>query len=477
MKQNLKNELIQLKGMTCINCEHRIETALKNIKGIVHAKANYTNNTVYITYDANVINFSRIQKVMEETGYQIIKTNEKVHDKNKYVQIAGILLLILALQTIIGRIGGFQIFNYFPRATEGMAYGMLFIIGVLTSVHCIAMCGGINLSQCASYTVNFTKRSKLSDFKPSFLYNLGRIISYTVIGGIVGSLGSVVSLSGTGKGIITLIAGGFMIIMGLNMLNIFPWLRNINPHMPKFFALKINEQKKSNRPLYIGLLNGLMPCGPLQAMQIYALSTGSPIKGAISMFLFSLGTVPLMFCFGAASSILTKKFTGKMMTFSAVLVIFLGICMFQNGMVLSGYSMPFGSKISNRISELFKTQESTTATAEIVDGQQLVTTTLSSRGYEPITVQTGIPVKWTIQANSSSINGCNNEIIIPEYEIQKELVPGDNVIEFTPKESGTISYSCWMGMIRSQIFVYDNLDDQSQVLPKADTSQLPSCCN
>ncbi|RDU22015.1 urease accessory protein UreH domain-containing protein [Anaerosacchariphilus polymeriproducens] len=477
MKQNIKNELLQIEGMTCINCEHRIETALKNTKGIVNAKADYTKNTVYVTYDANVINLNNIRKVIEDAGYQIIKTNEKVNYKNKYIQVAGILLLILALQTIIGRMGGFQIFNYFPQATEGMGYGMLFIIGLLTSVHCIAMCGGINLSQCASYKVNTTKKN---DLRPSFLYNLGRIISYTVIGGIVGSLGSVVSLSGTGKGIITLLAGGFMIIMGLNMLNVFPWLRKINPHMPKFFAIKINEQKKSNSPLYIGLLNGLMPCGPLQAMQIYALSTGSPIKGAISMLLFSLGTVPLMFGFGALSSILTKKFTSKMMTISSILVILLGISMFQSGMALSGYAMPLSTKISNNLkstSELFSDEKSTSATAEIVDGQQLVTTTLSSGSYEPITVQTGIPVKWTIKADANSINGCNNEIIIPEYNIQKELVPGENIIEFTPKESGTIPYSCWMGMIRSQISVYDNLEDQSQPLPQADTSQLPSCCN
>ena len=221
---------------------------------------------------------------------------------------------------IINRFGGFSIFNAFPQAEEGMGYGMLFVIGLLTSIHCVAMCGGINLSQCVPQQAA-TNGGKFAALRPSILYNLGRVISYTVVGGIVGALGSVVSFSGTAKGIVQLAAGIFMVIMGLNMLNIFPWLRKLNPRMPKIFARKINEQKSSKSPLYVGLLNGLMPCGPLQAMQLYALSTGNPFKGALSMFLFSLGTVPLMFGMGALSSILSKKFTGKMMTTSAVLVV------------------------------------------------------------------------------------------------------------------------------------------------------------
>jgi sulfite exporter TauE/SafE len=63
------------------------------------------------------------------------------------------------------------------------------------------------------------------------------------------------------------------------------------PRIPRVFAEKIDKKKDGKGPLYVGLLNGLMPCGPLQAMQLYALSTGDPVKGALSMLVFSLGTV------------------------------------------------------------------------------------------------------------------------------------------------------------------------------------------
>jgi plastocyanin domain-containing protein len=131
-------------------------------------------------------------------------------------------------------------------------------------------------------------------------------------------------------------------------------------------------------------------------------------------------------------------------------VVILGILMLSNGFALAGIAapgIPNGSSGQGSTSQI--------ATAVLEDGVQVVNTNLSSRGYEPIQVQAGIPVKWNMVAESSDINGCNNVLIIPEYGIEKQLQPGDNIIEFTPEEEGTIPFSCWMGMIRSQIIVGD----------------------
>jgi len=319
-----------------------------------------------------------------------------------------------------------------------MGYAAVFVIGLLTSIHCIGMCGGISLSQC----VGAGGANSIERMRPSFLYNMGRIASYTAIGGIVGALGSLISFTGMMRGAVALFAGIFMIIMGLNMLNLFPWLRRFNLRMPKFIAGNI--QGKSNSPLFIGILNGFMPCGPLQAMQLYALSTGSPIQGAISMFLFALGTSPLLFGFGAVSSLLSKKFTAKMMMVSAALVIVLGIGMFNTGLSMSGF-LGIG------------TQRDSAGGFEpvIVDGYQVVDIEVSRRAYAPITVKKDIPVKFNLHAEADNINGCNNAIIIPKYDIHMPINPGDNIVEFTPTEAGVVPYSCWMNMIRSSITVVD----------------------
>jgi len=458
MEKRLISKILRIEGMSCTNCENRIENALKKLDGVVKVKAVYSSSNVYITYDANVIRLERIIRAIEEQDYTVMDkpetesvtgTNAKKAAGGRISagRLLGIGIILLAFYLVIEKTAGF---NFIPEINQSMGYGILFVVGFLTSLHCIAMCGGINLSQCVSYRADDGDYGRLSKIKPGLLYNCGRVVSYTVIGGIAGALGTVIGFSGTARGIVAVAAGIFMVIMGLNMLNVFPRLRKLNPRMPKIFGEKIYSGRGKYGPLFVGLLNGLMPCGPLQAMQIYALGTGSFTAGALSMFMFSIGTVPLMFGFGAVSSIIGRKFTHKMMKLSAVLVIVLGVVMANRGLALSGLSIPyfsFGTGSSSQVSGV----------ARVQDGVQTVTTRLSPGRYEPITVQKGVPVKWVIQARKDDINGCNNEIVIPEFKVRKKLKTGENIIEFTPAETGTFVYSCWMGMIRSRITVVDDI--------------------
>jgi len=458
MEQRLVRKILQIDGMTCSGCEMRIENALKKLEGVVEVKAVFINSNVYITYNANIIKLEQIIQTIEKLDYQVMNKpgaefvaepdfKEESGVKMPINQLLGIGIIFLAFFVIIGSTG----FNLVPEINQSMGYGILFLVGLMTSLHCIAMCGGINLSQCVSYKADEDSPGKFSKLMPSLLYNGGRVLSYTIIGGIVGALGSVISFSGAARGIVAVICGVFMVITGLNMLNIFPWLRKLNPRLPKIFGSKIYNGRNRYGPFYVGLLNGLMPCGPLQAMQLYALGTGSFTAGALSMFMFSIGTVPLMFGLGALSSILSGKFTHKMMKISAVLVIALGIVMANRGLALSGFSLTSDPLVSGN------TQGSNIATVQ--NGIQIVRTKLEPGRYEPIVVQKGIPVKWTIQAQKSDINGCNNEIVIPKFKKSKKLEAGDNVIEFTPTETGTFPYSCWMGMIRSKITVVDDINN------------------
>jgi sulfite exporter TauE/SafE len=380
-------------------------------------------------------------------------------------QILGAGIIIFAVYFVIKSTVGF---NFIPQVDKSVGYGMLFVVGLLTSLHCIAMCGGINLSQCvrksetASGVAGANREiespgkpgveSKFAKFRPSFLYNSGRVISYTIIGGLVGALGSVISFSGSAKGIVAIIGGCFMVIIGVNMLDIFPWLRRFKISTPKFLGNKIYSSAGKRGPFIIGLLNGLMPCGPLQTMQLYALGTGSFLAGASSMFLFSMGTVPLMFGFGALSSLLSSKFTHRMLKVSAVLVIVLGLTMVSRGLSLSGVTLAATNPLAGNPSNV----------AKIQGGVQEVTTTIESGKYQPFIVQQGIPVRWIIKAKAEDLNGCNNPVTIPKYNIQKRLVPGDNLIEFTPTEAGNITYTCWMGMISSNIKVVPDLTQVSQ---------------
>ena len=443
----ISTEKLNVHGMTCVSCERRIENILNDERGIFKCKSSYSKGSVKVTYDNESIGLTTIIEIIENLDYKIVDKKNPIEKNDNYLKYAGIGIIIISLYIIIDRVGGFTIFNKFPEAREGMGYSMLFFIGLLTSIHCVAMCGGINLSQSVTLELaGENKKKKIDSLIPSIKYNLGRVISYTVVGGIVGALGQVVSFSGKTQGIVAIIAGIFMVIMGINMINIFPWLRRLNISLPRIFSSK--NGKGNNSPLYVGLLNGLMPCGPLQAMQLFALSTASPVKGALSMFFFSIGTVPLMFGLGALSSILTKKFKSNMTAISGVLVAILGITMFSSGMNLAGLNILSGPKdnVNNSV-------------ATIENGVQTITTNLSSGSYEPIVLQKGVSTKWVIVASKENINGCNNKVINQKFNFQKKLIEGENIIEFTPDENGTFVYSCWMGMIKSTITVVENINN------------------
>lgn len=123
--------------------------------------------------------------------------------------------------------------------------------------------------------------------------------------------------------------------------------------------------------------------------------------------------------------------------------------MFSQGWSLSGFSLqpllPFS----------LSAQTGGDSSVRIENGIQIVDSTLSSGSYPTITVQAGLPVKWTINAPKGSINGCNNRMFIPEYKIEYQFKPGENTIDFIPTKTGTVPYSCWMGMIRGSINIVE----------------------
>jgi len=191
-------------------------------------------------------------------------------------------------------------------------------------------------------------------------------------------------------------------------------------------------------------------------MQLYALSTGSFAAGALSMLLFVLGTVPLMFGLGLLAGALGRRFTDKAMFVGAALVVFLGLFMLSNGMTLSGVSAPSSSGAGGVASASATAEAAADATDDFVieNGVQIVRGELKRNAYPRFTVLAGMPVKWIVTAPAGSVNGCNESIVIPALDMEYTFREGENVVEFTaPQEPGIYGFSCWMGMIRSEFVV------------------------
>ncbi len=464
-----KQEIIYtIQGMTCAGCAMKIERLLRQMPGVQEARVQYAAGKARIIYEESLISADEIAEKIQSLGYEVA-SQKCIDQKLRPVgQLAGALIVLLAVYNLLRWFGITDIFYMFPEAKAGMGYGMLFMIGLFTSIHCVAMCGGIHLSQCMQNGAKpgVCAANRAASLKPSLLYNLGRILSYTLIGALIGLLGMAISFSSSIKGLIQVLAGVFMIVMGLNMLQLFPGLRLLQFRLPQGIGHKIYALKEGKGPFVIGLLNGLMPCGPLQAMQLYALSSGSPIKGALAMLFFGLGTMPLLFGLGLLSTVLSRKFTKKVMTAGAALVVIFGVSMLNSGLALAGVSYAATANAAQ-----------TGAQLEMDNGVQIVRTSLQGGRYEPIAVQKDVPVKWVITVEKGDLNGCNYRMVIPEYDIEKQLEYGENIIEFTPDEAGTFAYSCWMGMIRSSITVVE----AGEPIPEPEQISVPysggmSCC-
>ncbi|WP_066312359.1 sulfite exporter TauE/SafE family protein [Bacillus sp. FJAT-29814] len=439
---SMRQTKLKVFDMTCTSCEKRIERTVKKLDGVRDVKADFSGQFAEIEYDDEICNLGEIKEAINRIGYST--------ENSRGYKLIGILIIAAAIVLLGLNTGSFNMDEKLANAS----YVVLFVVGLVTSLHCVGMCGGIMLSQ----TIGKESGSKYSAIKPALLYNLGRVTAYTILGGMIGAIGSVIALSLTAKAGLQLFAGVFMIIMGFNMAG-FRVFRKIQIKLP---AVACRAMTKPRTPLIIGLLNGFMPCGPLQTMQIYALGTGSALGGAISMFMFSLGTVPLMLTFGALSGLLSKGYTKKILKFSGILIIVLGLIMSNRGLALAGVNTsPFllMANVGNGgTTGSFGTGGAIKATLK--DGVQVLSMVANVSGYNPNTlyVKKGVPVKWVV--NVEQLTGCNNTIVITDLKVQQKLQDGQNIIEFTPGNED-MPFSCWMGMKRGMIKVVDDLGNVS----------------
>lgn len=460
----MEHTKLYINGMTCINCQTRIQNALKKQPGIAQTAVSYETEIADVLYDSSIISLEQIQGLIDELGYSASI------QKASHAKIVGHTLRELGIIVILYfLLRHFGILNYLAPASLAdaqMSYGMLFVIGLITSIHCIAMCGGINLSQTLQKGSKPSANISRAMFQNAATYNAGRIISYTIIGGILGGIGALTGMAGTlqtssfFQGLLKLLAGALMVMMGINMLGLFPELRRFHLRIPLPLFQKGKQKETSHKhrtPFIIGLFNGLMPCGPLQSMQIVALASANSFTGALSMFFFALGTIPLMLGFGSIVASLGKRFTKQVLKCGSILVVVMGLSMTSQGIALSG--------INSKLNTLFSVNSETTVkisdqnhlndsdTDMENDGIQYVSSTLESGHYPDITVKAGTPVGWTIHAEKNSINGCNYKVLLPDFDTECIFEEGDNTIEFTPPKTGIYTYSCWMGMITGKIYV------------------------
>ena len=337
------------------------------------------------------------------------------------------------------------------------------VLGLIAGTSsCLAVSGGLLLSVVgkARDRLGMMSKSMRNRFTISFV--VGRIISYAVLGGLIGLIGSTFTFSPTITGIMTLLAAAYMIIAGLEMLAIAPkWLKCAIPRPPKWLSNKILDadgNPNSIAPFLLGAATFFLPCGFTQSLQIYALTTGNFFTAAAILGVFAIGTAPALLAVGFASGALKGKTGNFVFKLAGIVVLFLAISNIQNGLTLLGHPISFASASTGyRVASSGIDAANTGTPSDAVDenGVQVLKLALTDAApfYNPsnqLTVQSGKPVRLEIAGPAT---GCRTMFLIPGLGVQLPLTQTTNTTEFTPNNSGSYTFSCSMGMYRGTLTV------------------------
>lgn len=449
MSEHTKKIKLNISGMHCASCEVLIERKFKDVLGVEKVKVNHATGKAELLCSCYP-DIDALKNTVKEDGYTVRLWNEAAQEiaapprntKRDYLEIGAIFLIIVAVYLILKEL------NLVPDIgiTNRMSYGFVFLIGLVAAFStCMAVTGGLLLAVAAKFNERYPSLSKSERFRPHLYFNIGRVISYTMLGGVVGGIGSAVTLSPRVTGIVMVVVSMVMLILGFQLLHLFPWMKRFQPRMPKFIAHRIHnlaDNNKKSTPFVLGALTFFLPCGFTQALQLYVLSQGDIVKGALIMLAFSLGTLPALLSLSAISSFAKGTFHRYFLKFAGVLVVILGVFNVNNGLVLTGTNFPFFNKGTNG-----SAQAAVDPNVELVNGVQIVNMRVNGLNYSPykFKVVQGVPVEWRIDGRAAQ--GCARVIVAPRLGITQYLSPeGITPVRFTPGATGEFPFSCSMGM-------------------------------
>lgn len=324
-------------GTHCASCKILIEDILKEQDFIKTVEVNLKNKTVLVESDQDVNNQGLVQILNDKIkphGYalSVEKVVPEEQDGNVIWTAIPIGVAFLVLFFILQKSGILNI-----GIGGGVTPVTSFVIGLIASVSsCLAVVGGLVLSLSAKVSQDGDSSIDKKNFT---FFHVGRIVSFAVLGGILGAVGGVVGISFTFTAILGILASVIMLMLGLNLVGIFAKNKVTLP--AGLFNFFRRVEHKTFTPLIIGFATFFLPCGFTQSMQVAALSSGSFMSGMLIMLGFVLGTFPVLalLSFGS-SSFAQSKYAPLFFKSAGVVVVGLGIFALLSGLAGLGIIPP-----------------------------------------------------------------------------------------------------------------------------------------
>ena len=330
-------------------------------------------------------------------------------------------------------------------------------LGLVTSVHCISMCGPMVVTYALKGSEDASPAGRIA---PNLAYQGAKIVSYMLVGLLLGTVGSALDLDAI-RPYVLVLAGAFMVVLALGMTGRFPWAARLTPRPPRVLvrALSATRRRASDdaaegrsslaTPVTFGLLTGLMPCAPLMAAQLSAAASGSPVRGALAMLAFGLGTAPLMLGFGTASSLVPRRLRERAMVALAVVVLVFGVTYLNRGAMLLGSPVTLQAA---RAAVLGGSGPAPAGYTIADDGAAEVRLTIAGVRFSPdvVDVPADTPVRLIVDRQES--NPCSDQLAVPQLGVLADLAPNQTtVVDLPPAPAGRYTLTCGMGMMAGAI--------------------------
>lgn len=338
-----------------------------------------------------------------------------------------------------------------PEATSASLL-VIFAIGLTAGgLSCLAVQGGL-------LTVAVTGDRERREDSPGaalqgnatpIMWFLGaKLTAYTLMGALLGALGSLAQPSPTLRAAIMGATALLMLATALHFLNVHPIFRYAVIQPPRFLTRRMQRTARGGgafAPGFLGALTVFLPCGVTQAMQLLAINSGSPLLGAATMFVFVLGTSPIFFSLGYFATRMGEAMHARFLKVAGVAILLVALFSLDGALKLGGSPVTF-AKIRAAV---FKPAEAAPAVAAS-DGVQEARIAAGSGGYSPgsVKIAAGQPARVVFSADGSG--GCTLALFFQDQQYYLDPA-APTVIDLPPQKPGTIDYTCAMGMYGGSI--------------------------
>jgi len=323
---------------------------------------------------------------------------------------------------------------------------VVLVVGLAAGVStCMALVGGLVLAVSASHAASVSYddgRPVRGSMRPHLVFQAGRIMGFAVLGAALGAIGAEIGLPERAQAVLTLAVALVMLVLGVRLLRISPRLAAWSPSLPPSLGRRLGIDERAGLPYsdgrtaLLGALTFFLPCGFTQAVQLYALTTGSALTAGLTMAVFAIGTAPGLLAVAGLPRLGSDRVRQQVLAVAGALLLAFAVVDAQGAAGLMGWTQQRGDV-------------PTAITSNVVVGtaSQTVSMEQTTRGYVPATtvVAPGVPIRWEI--TSVSDLSCAAYLRGIGWDWKANLRTGPNVVELPPLAAGErYDFACVMGM-------------------------------